>query len=279
MDRVLPNIPNEIYLDILGYIAPSTGILTPEQHQIFSDLSCVCRFFANLCLPRVFESIEFSGSIFRDTMPSWLRNDTTFKTSRESTLCAQIAANQPLALSLAQTVKICRFTDWKTNTAGAWALRIFSKKYLAAMVHMKSIHQLTFSDSFVDSEYWDAMATLPLLQELSFERCSFRAGPADVEPEKRVMLKVSRLQVTECPEIRQPFSVVDPRSLRTLVVDSKVLYHGDWISQFAVTELRICPWYIVGRRPSFMAPPSVETLWLSLEPVWLVPIIDVGWLR
>ena len=71
----------------------------PEQLGIFTNLSRVCSFFANFCLPHMFEFVEFSGPIFRDDTPSGPRNDAICKTSRESMLCTQIAAEQPLALA------------------------------------------------------------------------------------------------------------------------------------------------------------------------------------
>lgn len=103
----------EVYLHMLDHITRPTGLLAPEELQTFANLSRVCRFFADVCLLRMFECVEFSSSIFSGNTPSVLRNDTAYSmTSRESTLYSRIAAKQPLALALAKSVKTCRFTNW-----------------------------------------------------------------------------------------------------------------------------------------------------------------------
>ena len=79
-------MPNEIFLCIFKQIAPPTEHLTPEQLRIFTNLSLASRFFANLCLPRIFEFVEFSGAIFRDVESGLclpLNNDI-YKTSPET---------------------------------------------------------------------------------------------------------------------------------------------------------------------------------------------------
>ena len=237
-DRILPIIPNEIYFCIFEHIAPQRR-LTPEQLGIFTNLSHVCRFFANFCLPRIFEFVNFSGSIFCEDTPIGLRNDTTYKTSRESILCRQIAVKQPLALALAKAVRVCHFTNWKLDDTGSWAVRLFVNKYIAGMLHMRNICELKFTASFVDAEHWNAIATLGSLEELSFEGCTFLQVPADVEPDKKVAVKVSRLRVVECDGFCQLLAAIDARYLRTLAMDNKFFDHVDWLSQSALTELHI----------------------------------------
>ena len=240
--RILHIIPNEIYFEIFGHIATPTENLTEEQIRTFSRLSRVCRLFAGFCLPRTFEHVEFSGSIFRNDSPVAVYNDTIpYRTSRETTLCAQLAEKQPLALALAEKVKVCHFTNWKLDDNGSWAVRLFAKKYITAMVHMKHIRRLEFWNSYVDAEHWTAIAILKVLEDLLFDQCHFLSGPADDEPENRIQLKVSCLQVTECDGHRQPFAAVNVRHLRTLVVDFPALDYVDWFSQSTLTEIRICP--------------------------------------
>ncbi|KAF8550789.1 hypothetical protein OG21DRAFT_1513572 [Imleria badia] len=162
------------------------------------------------------------------------------KTSRESTLCTQIAAKQPLALALAKTVRVCHFTHWNSfDDAGAWAVRLFAKKYIHGMSHMKNIHELKFTNSFVDAEHWSAIATLGSLEELSFDLCFFMDGPADVEPEKRAKLKVSRLEVVKSKQLLQPIAAIDARCLRSLAMDFTPYDRFDWLPESAVTELRL----------------------------------------
>ena len=236
-DRILPIIPNEIYLHVLDHIARPTGPLEPEELREFTTLSRVCRFFANVCLPRIFELVEFSGSMFDDDIATTLRNDAICKASRMNTLCTQIVAKRPLALALVKTVKACRFTDWTLDDTGSWAVRLFAKKYIDGMSHMINIRKLEFSNSFVDTDHWNAIATLASLEELSFNRCDFLGGPADVEPDEWVKIKLTRLCVTDCEGVRQPIAATDPRSLRTLDMDGPFLEEVDWLPQSALTEL------------------------------------------
>ncbi|KAG9312719.1 hypothetical protein JVU11DRAFT_7146 [Chiua virens] len=101
-DRILPVIPNEIYIYIFDHIAPPSGRLDAKEARIFADLSGVCRFFADFCLPRIFEYLVFSGSIFRDLPHNAFLNDTIYNQSREARLFSLINVRQPLALALAK---------------------------------------------------------------------------------------------------------------------------------------------------------------------------------
>lgn len=271
-------IPNEIYISIFEYIAPPTGRLPPEELEIFANLSRVCRFFANFCLPRIFEFVEFSGTISCNDTPARLRKGTIYKAPREATLCTQIAAKQPLALSLAKRVRVCDFTNWKldSDVAGSWAVRLFVKKYIAGMSHMKNIRELKFSASFVDAEHWSVIATLESLEELSFESCRFLQDLADVEPETRVKVKVSRLRVVKCwGTLGQSIAaIIDPQYLRTLVVDCTFYFQVGWLPQSALTELHSLwqPDFITSldylwrvHITLMQAPQSIEALWLSVD--------------
>ena len=241
MHRILPIIPNETYLDIFEHIAPSTVNLTAEQLKIFINLSGVCRFFAHFCLPRIFECVEFSGS--QSCSNTAHRHDTVYKAPRERVFGQQIAAKQPLALALAETVRECRFIHWRLDHDKdlAWAVRLFAHKHIAAMAHMKHIRRLAFSDSFIESEHWKVISALESLQDLMFNGCQFLQGPADAEPDKRIKLKVPRLEVTgHCTGNHQPLAAVDAQHLRTLAVDFAV-WDVDWFSHSAITELHVVP--------------------------------------
>ncbi|KAF9236789.1 hypothetical protein BU15DRAFT_63714 [Melanogaster broomeanus] len=153
-DRDLRIIPNEIYLAIFEHIAPPSGRLSPEDLGTLTNLSLVCRFFGNLCLPRIFEYLELSGSVFGDHNPLPHRNDAT---SRGMTLCSQIAAKEPLALSLAQCVKVCHFRDWRLGTESSWVVQAFSRVCVAGIARMKNIRELKFFGSFVNKGHWDVI--------------------------------------------------------------------------------------------------------------------------
>ena len=238
-DRILPIIPNEIYFIIFEHIAPPAVLLTPEQSGIFANLSRVCRLFANFCLPRIFEFVEFPGSsTFWDDVPTGLHKYTTYKTLDGTTLCSQIAAKPPLALAIAKTVRVCHFVNWTHDEAlDGWSYW---------MLHMKNIREIKFKYSYVDKTYWNAIATLESLEELSFDSCKFHwqvlPSPPDVESEKMFMIKVSHLHVRglESVDSLQPLmAAIDPRYLRTVSFINCV----DRLSQAALTEV-----YLTARR-------------------------------
>ncbi|KAI9462069.1 hypothetical protein HD554DRAFT_1468768 [Boletus coccyginus] len=248
-DRILPIIPSEIYLCIFEHIAPPTSGLTPEQRRTYAHLSSVCRIFANFCLPRVFEFVVFSGAIFRHGMPTQHGMDAIYKTSRESTLCKQIAAKQPLALALAKTVRTCHFTNWKFNHRLSRDIQLFANKYIAGQISlMTNIRELGFFHSVVGAEHWDVIATLPLLEDLSFRLCRFVQVPADLKPQKKV--KPSRLWVVDCTDDSGQLcaAAVDVRYLCTLATDMKSFNPDDWLLQSTLTELRLC----------FLQPPQLH---------------------
>ena len=265
-------IPNEIYIYIFELIVPPTWCLTPEELRIFANLSGVCRFFANFCLPRVYEFMQFDGSILRDDTPTELCNDGIYKASREATLCTQIAAKQPLALSLAQRVRSCYFVFRRVEDS-----RVV-RRYLAGMLHMKNIRKLKFSNSFVGAEHWSVIATLESLEELFFSWCTFLQDPADAgrsKPEERVKVKVPHLQVINCDEDRELVAAIHPQYLRTLVVDSLLFDQVDWLPQSGIIELCFCFRLLFDMiQESYVehvhilltqAPPSLETLRLYAD--------------
>ena len=225
----MPIIPNEIYFTIFEHIGPPTRRLSETEADIFANLACVCRFFANFCLPRVFEYVSFPGYVYYVPPPSG------------TTLCIRIAAKQPLTLALAKLVKGCSISSWRLKE---WPI---VEMYIAAMLHMTNIRELEFVNSFVGVEHWDAIATLESLEKLTFYGCNFPhwQGPADVGPKKRI--KVPHLRVNGCPKLRPPIAAIDPRYLRTLAVDNKFFDHVDWLSPSALTELyiTILPWQTI----------------------------------
>ncbi|KAF8837155.1 hypothetical protein BDN67DRAFT_227811 [Paxillus ammoniavirescens] len=214
-DRDLPIIPNEIHLIIFEYIAPTSTRLSPEQVLTLSNLSRICKFFANLCLPRIFEYLEFSGSIFSgDSILPSLNKDRAHMASRLSMLCEQIVAKEPRALSIAQCVKVCRFTDWEFGDNAPRAVHPFSRLYISGMAHMKNIRTVEFFRCFVMNAHWNVIATLESLEELNFAHCNFVEGPVGVDPRKRLKINVSCLRVYGCLGYSQPSVAIDPRAPR-----------------------------------------------------------------
>ena len=276
LGQTLPIIPNEIYFYIFEYIAPPDERLTPEQLHVLTSLCGVCRLFANVCLPRVFEIVVFSGPVFHDSTSARVRDNTAYKTSHESVLCAQLEAKQPLALAIAKVVRVCHFTGWGLDKAESCAVRLLSRKYITGMSYMTNLRELRFSDTLVDERHWNAIINSSSLEELSFLCCLFRRSPADVQPRKWV--KVPRLQVLCCGSggVRLPLAAINAQYLRALDMDHKFLDQVDWHLLSSLTELRFHDHHgsLTGTEEQFMerlhaflmqAPRSLEELRLAVD--------------
>jgi hypothetical protein len=153
--------------------------------------------------------------------------------SRARILCQQIAAKQPLALSLAQCVKVCRFTNWKHDNEA------LSQLYVSRMAHMKNIRELHFTQSFVKKTHWDVIATMESLEKLNFVLCRSVDSPAYVDLGKRLKVKVPFLLVHGCGSGGQPSAAIDAPHLHTLMMDLNFADQVDWLSGTALTQLHV----------------------------------------
>ncbi|KAF9220648.1 hypothetical protein BS17DRAFT_810556 [Gyrodon lividus] len=224
-NRDLPIVPNEIYLIIFEHIAPPSGELSAEQLKTFSDLSLVCKLFGDISLPRIFERVELCG---------WMSHCGA--ALRGTALCQQVAAKEPLALSLAQCVKVCHITHWEVYPLASCEL---SQMYTTGMAHMKNIRELKFIRSFINQGHWDVITVLESLEELSFDTCSFLDGPADLDPDKRAKVKVPYLQVLRCAGLLQPLKAVDPWHLHTLITGLRFDNRTNWRAETLPIDLRV----------------------------------------
>jgi len=215
---------------------------------VFHKLSRVCKFFANVCLPRVFEAVEFPGSISLHDAP-------TYKASLGYALCTQIAEEQPVALSLAQTVRACHFTNSQPCGMDSWVVDPLTlKKCVTAMTLMTNIRELQVSGWYVNAEHWSAITALPSLEDLSFHTCRILDFPVGFKLENRLKLKASRLSVLNCDGCLQTLGANDMECLRMLTTDFWCLEDvwlagGDeedeedeeegWLSKSAVTDVHL----------------------------------------
>ncbi|KAF9230007.1 hypothetical protein BU15DRAFT_84189 [Melanogaster broomeanus] len=155
-------------------------------------------------------------------------------------LCQHIAAKEPLALALAECVKVCHVTDCDLGLQDSSNLEMLSRIYLAGMAGMKNIRELEISHSNVTTDYWDVISTLELLQKLCFHSCDFLESPVGIDPDKK--FKVSCLEAMRCKRPYHSYAAVDARDVRTLAMDTIGVGFGrdiDWLSETALTELRI----------------------------------------
>ena len=91
----------------------------------------------------------------------------------------------------------------------------------------------------MDEELWNAIATLPSLNKLTFMWCRSLQGPANVKPEKRIRVRVPHLQILRrSVGFHQALAVnIDAQCLRALDIDCMHLDQVDWHLLSSLTEL------------------------------------------
>jgi hypothetical protein len=202
----LPLIPNEIYLAIFEYIAPTDQPLSKQNIDTFSALALVCRFFCAVALPRVFERVVFSGNITDNRMPA----------HRKTILARRIVANTGPAKSVALYVKECYFEYWRTSKELQRFISPFSKLYCRAMARMLNIRKLEFYQSSVTKEHWEAMAALRQLDCLTFRDCSFVDNP----PDRELRVRTVKFSNSHTSRILRPIATSTLRTLETDQLDA-----------------------------------------------------------
>ncbi|KIK91861.1 hypothetical protein PAXRUDRAFT_608391 [Paxillus rubicundulus Ve08.2h10] len=105
--------------------------------------------------------------------------------------------------------------------------------------HMKNVRKFKFICSSVTKAHWDVVTTLESLEELTSMLDFFFGGPADMEPGKRLQVKVSSLLVYGCESCSQPSAAIDAHHFRTLAVDLDFADQVNWLSETALTKLRV----------------------------------------
>jgi len=256
LDQALPTIPSDIYLSIIELIASSARSLAPEQFKILSNLSGTCRLFANICLPRIYEVVQFC-------LPDYCYHfyAINYEALLGSILFTQISEKQPLTLALAQSVRGCRLLFPCARDD------LYAERCIAVMSHMKNIRKLEFLNCQVDGEYWSMFAEMASLEDLEFDTCNFVQDLVPAEPEKSLKLKVSRLVVLDCvtehrQTITQAINRFDTGALRTLVANFWAIKEQDWLRQSAITDL-----HIYAFEDAFKASDPSHTLELTVNVV------------
>ncbi|KAG9312600.1 hypothetical protein JVU11DRAFT_6997 [Chiua virens] len=274
-DRILPIIPNEIHLHIFEHLFPLLRRLDDEALRTLSRLSAVCRFYANLCLPRVYEYVELS--VPQDDHKSPTAPDGVYDISSGTTLFSQIAANQPLALSLARCVRSCHFRNGRIDYLLGADIKKHGptpKEYIVAVSQMTNIRELKFSCDFVNQDHWRTIMSLESLEELCFDGCTFLRDPVNTTPQQSIKLHIHRLQVTVCFGDFQPIAAIDAPFLRVVATDDCIVNDIDWLPRSPYTEFSL---YLCHGIPYFdedgweghavleRVPQTIKTLSLAID--------------
>ena len=218
----LSPIPNEIYLEIFDHLSPSyaNGFTESECKHALTNLALVCRFFCAMALPRIFKSLEFSGS---------LSNEPSAKPSYAS-FCRAVIKGQEPAASLSLYVKECTFTSWRReDTISDWVSHGFLGMYGQALGRMSNLQSVSLHMVDVDKRFLKAICGLKSLQSLSIQFCSLdRTGNiTDRVIQKLTPLKLKsfsyRAFVDDPLQAKVFARIVNTSSLESLQVNSWIV--------------------------------------------------------
>jgi hypothetical protein len=170
-ERTLPLIANEVYLAILDHLEPYDGTdpaQRAEHKAVLSNLALVCRFFCAECLPRIFRSMEYSGTVHRTSTPSYAK------------FCRGLVTGDETASYLGQYVKECSVTHWiRAVEKGQWVFVNFLKVYMKSISRLVNLETLNLHNTPLDLKFLVALRALEKLESLSIIDCDFQCLKAD----------------------------------------------------------------------------------------------------
>ncbi|CAA7270348.1 unnamed protein product [Cyclocybe aegerita] len=225
-DKLLPLIPNEIYLEILIYFQPvaseswSLDTLAPEssRHTDSRNLALVCRFFSSIMIPWLYEHLVFTKDTRREY--SYLP------------LCRNILDGNETALLLAEHVKKCSVRSWKSHQGSDgddWATKEMVSMYFDAMKNMKSLRALTLLDCAITPSMLKKLKDIPNLTGLTIDTCELVNNVQEKHLRNIRTLKLKsfsfhKLTPSDIAGVEQIFPYVDLDSLLELEATNTLFF-------------------------------------------------------
>jgi hypothetical protein len=155
-------------------------------------VSRTCRFFASVCVPRLFREIDYSPSSPAPIFV-WAR---------------MIQRNQPEALAVGQHIESLSFHEWGSKDS-----QLFLNFGIATLTRLPRLARLTFYRMNVSRKAIDAIANMDDLNSLHLESCSF--GPDDVPfARSRVRELTVYYGILSLSHIEAVTRLADPQALR-----------------------------------------------------------------
>jgi hypothetical protein len=192
--RPLPPIANELLLEILEYIVPGPSFTSGEAKKMLGALSRTCRFFASVCVPRLFREIEYTP-----TSPAPI-----------FTWARMIQKIQPEALAVCQHVESLSFHDWSSKDS-----QLFLNFGMVTLTRLPRLAHLSFYRMNVSRKAIDAIANMDDLNSLHLEYCSF--GPDDVPFARSRVRELSVIHALWAGHVEEAVTrLADPHVLRVL---------------------------------------------------------------
>ena len=164
----LSPIPNEIYLEIFGYLRPTdpNEWIDAEARQHFCNLALVCRFFSSVMLPWIFENLTF---VEKD---SYSQISSPHSSTVSAKFCRNVLDGDPTALLLAKHVKRWAFSGSPTQSKLTPA---FLSMYFETFQHLPNLLELSLTNIVIPRNFFKRLVNVPTLEALKLGNSSFDA--------------------------------------------------------------------------------------------------------
>src|SRR5258708_37483966 len=149
----LSPIPNEIYMEIFGYLRPTDANewIDAEARQHFRNLALVCRFFSSVMLPWIFENLTF---VEKD---SYSQISSSLSSTVSAKFCRNVLDGDTMALLLAKHVK--RWAFLGSPSKSKWT-PAFLSMYFETFQHMPNLLELSLSNIVIPKDFFKHLANV-----------------------------------------------------------------------------------------------------------------------
>jgi hypothetical protein len=178
-----PDIPNEVYLEIFKHLRPDVWI-DDETRQVFCSLALVCRFFASVMLPWIFENLTITE---KDPYTQTYLSSSSFTTEN---FCRSILDGHPTAVLLAKYVKRWAFEG--SPNRSRWTPAFFSM-YFETLPLMPNLFNLDLQKIVMTKDLFRRLPNIPKLESLQLVGCVFDDSVQDKHLKKFTSVRLKKL--------------------------------------------------------------------------------------
>ncbi|KAJ6628333.1 hypothetical protein B0H10DRAFT_1940528 [Mycena sp. CBHHK59/15] len=220
--RPLSIIPNEVYLEIFDYFQPSEETSFSECKLALSKIALVCRFFCAAALSRIYQSLEFSGTMGGPGYGPFCRLLNQMDSS------SGLSSNPDVrfAVDVANFVKECTFKDWKVDPSNDILVEFSSailKIYCNAVTRMPEIRSIHLESTPITKSLIHAIVeSRCTLKTLCIRSCTVDPKLTKKHLKKLLSLRLTALEFfeTSSTSIALPPDAILVRDLEIFRTDS-----------------------------------------------------------
>jgi len=208
----LSPIPNEIYMEIFGYLRPTdpNEWIDAEARQHFRNLALVCRFFSSVMLPWIFENLTF---VEKD---SYSQISSPLSTTVSAKFCRHVLDGDTTALLLAKHVQ--RWAFLGSPTQSKWT-PAFLSMYFRTFQHLPNLVELSLSNIVIPKDFFKRLANVPTLEVLNLDDSLFDGGVQEKHLKYLESLSLKRLALLRNSNLKRLIPHLNMSSLIHLDLD------------------------------------------------------------